>query len=70
MNALFVGFNRSYTNPTAETQLKVIGSITNLDFFGPGFVNNQDLLNGIEAWSDKKNMISFLLIVMYLNMTI
>jgi hypothetical protein len=54
MNALFVGFNRSYTNPTAETQLRVIGSITNLDFFGPGFVNNQDLLKGIEAWADKK----------------
>jgi len=48
--ALFIGVNRSYTNPTAELNILILGQIFNLSFYGPGFVSDDILNLGINNW--------------------
>jgi hypothetical protein len=55
VKALYVGFNRSYTNPTFEIQIRIFSSITDLSFYGPGFSSDQDLQMGIEKFASKYN---------------
>ena len=55
VKALYVGFNRSYTNPTFEIQIRIFTSITDLTFYGPGFSSDQDLQMGIEKFASKEN---------------
>lgn len=55
VKALYVGFNRSYTNPTFEVQIRIFSSITDLTFYGPGFSSDEDLQIGIEKFACKNN---------------
>lgn len=48
--ALFIGVNRSYTNPTAELNILILGQIFDLSFYGPGFVSDKVLKMGINSW--------------------
>lgn len=62
---LYLGFNRSYTNPTAETELRILGAIANLDYFGPGFCNKDQLALGINKWYEKNKPYDFLIVDSY-----
>lgn len=48
--ALYIGVNRSYTNPTAELNILLLGQLFNLSFYGPGFVSENILNLGINNW--------------------
>ena len=61
IKALFIGFNRSYTNPTTEIILRVLGHVCKLSYFGPGFSDNNSLSIGIDEWL--KNQESFDIII-------
>jgi hypothetical protein len=50
LRSLYLGFNRSYTNATAELTLRLLGTITQLDHFGPGFSTPEALRAGVEEW--------------------
>ena len=52
--ALYIGVNRSYTNPTAELNISIIGQIFNLSYYGPGYVNSYSLKKGINNWINSK----------------
>lgn len=51
---LYLGFNRSYTNPTAELILRIFGRIAHLDYYGPGFSDEISLSKGIEKWFNEQ----------------
>lgn len=65
MKILYLGFNRSYTNPTAETMIRVIGQIADLDYFGPGFSDQSTLEKGVEKWIDSNGSYDFLMVDSY-----
>jgi len=61
ITALFIGFNRSYTNPTTEVILRLLGHVCKLSYFGPGFSDENSLSIGIDEWL--KNQDSFDIII-------
>lgn len=55
LNALYIGFNRTYTNPTFDVQIRIFASITNLTFYGPGFSTDAELDLGVDKFADKND---------------
>lgn len=55
MRFLFIGVNRSYTNPTAETLIGVFSSFGAIDFYGPGYVSENCLKKGINLFIDQND---------------
>ena len=47
---LFIGFNNVYVNPYCNMVLKTLGSLVDLEYFGPGYVSSAELEIGIEEW--------------------
>jgi hypothetical protein len=48
IKALYIGFNRTYTNPTFDVQIRIFASILDLTFYGPGFSSDAELSLGID----------------------
>ena len=65
VSALYLGFNRSYTNPTAEIILKILGSTINLSFYGPGFSKKSELDLGLDNWIDSQKNFDFIIVDTY-----
>jgi len=65
MRVLYLGFNRSYTNPSAEVNIRIIGQISELDYFGPGFTEQSVLLKGVDEWVMDKGPYDFLMVDSY-----
>tara|TARA_Y100001958_G_scaffold98184_1_gene67827 strand:- start:16138 stop:17310 length:1173 start_codon:yes stop_codon:yes gene_type:complete len=61
LRVLFIGINRSYVNPTTDNILKAIGEFTDCYYYGPGYVSEQILEEGIEAFVQQKNNFDLLL---------
>jgi len=54
LKALYIGFNRTYTNPSFDVQIRVFASITDLTFYGPGFSSDAELNLGIDKFAENK----------------
>jgi hypothetical protein len=63
---LYIGFNRSYINPTAELYLRVLGQICDLKYYGPGFSDNFELDAGIDKWINDQEPFDFITIDSYI----
>ena len=66
INLLYLGFNRSYINLTAELYLRILGQICNLTYYGPGFSDNSALEVGIDRWLSKQQPFDFIIIDSYI----
>jgi len=64
-NLLYLGFNRSYINLTAELYLRILGQIGNLSYFGPGFSDNSALEFGVDKWIEKQEPFDFIIVDSY-----
>lgn len=64
--ALYLGFNRSYTNPTAEILLRILGSIFDLQYYGPGFSTEYELEIGFEKWIKMQDHFDFIIVDTYI----
>jgi hypothetical protein len=64
--ALYLGFNRSYTNPTAEILLRILGSILDLQYYGPGFSSEHELSLGVEKWIKLQDHFDFIIVDTYI----
>ena len=61
LRVLYIGINRSYVNPTTDNILNGIGELTDFYRYGPGYVSEQVLEEGIEAFVQQKGGFDFLL---------
>lgn len=66
MRILYLGFNRSYTNPTAELILRIFGGISDLEYYGPGFSDEISLTKGIDKWFDEQPVYDFIVVDSYI----
>jgi hypothetical protein len=62
---LYLGFNRSYTNPTAELILRILGRVSDFECYGPGFSDETSLVTGIENWIKEQPDFDFLVVDSY-----
>ena len=53
---LCLSINRQYTNNTQNLFLSVINTIADVTFYGPGYVTNKELKQGINDFIDKNNV--------------
>ncbi|HRI00233.1 MAG TPA: glycosyltransferase [Saprospiraceae bacterium] len=60
LKILLLGFNRSYSNPTAETIQRCFANVGRLIYFGPGYSSSAELEWGLEKYLDKNQDIDFL----------
>ena len=61
LRVLYIGINRSYVNPTTDHILNGIGEFTDCYRYGPGYVSEQVLEEGIEAFVQQKGGVDLLL---------
>jgi hypothetical protein len=61
LRVLYIGINRSYVNPTTDNILNGIGEFTDFYRYGPGYVSEQLLEEGIEAFVQQKGGFDLLL---------
>lgn len=66
IRVLYLGFNRSYTNPTAELILRILGRITDLEYYGPGFSDEISLSKGIDKWFEEQPSYDFIVVDSYI----
>ena len=59
---LFIGFNRVYINPFSEIVLKIIGSLGELEYYGPGYVSKKEIEMGIHKWIESKQKFEFIIV--------
>ena len=58
---LYIGINRSYVNPTTDNILSAIGEFTDCYRYGPGYVSEQVLEQGIDAFIQQKGGVDLLI---------
>lgn len=61
LRVLYIGINRSYVNPTTDNILNAMGELTDCYRYGPGYVSEQVLEQGVEAYIRKKGGVDVLL---------
>ena len=61
LRVLYIGINRSYVNPTTDHILNGIGEFTDCYRYGPGYVSEQLLEEGIETFVEQKGGVDLLL---------
>lgn len=57
---LFIGFNTDYVNPYLRIVLNSIGSIGQLEYFGPGYTTKDEMELGIFKWIENKKRFDFI----------
>ena len=61
LRVIYIGINRSYVNPTTDNILNAMGELTNCYRYGPGYVSEQVLEQGVEAFIQQKGGVDLLL---------
>ena len=59
---LFLGFNRDFISPYADIVLNILGSITDISFYGPGYSSQKELDLGIDQWIVNQEQYDFIMI--------
>lgn len=65
LRVLFVGFNRQYVNRTFSVLLRSVQAHHELDFFGPGFQDDQAMAGGPDKWIETKGPYDLVLFESY-----
>lgn len=60
MKILFVGFNAKYINPTNQLTHRMLKLFSEVVFYGPGFVNDDELQQGLESFSAEHGPFDFI----------
>jgi hypothetical protein len=50
MRILFVGFNARYINPTNQLAIRMLKLLGDVEFFGPGFIQDEELEKGLDSF--------------------
>lgn len=50
MRILFVGFNARYINPTNQLAIRMLKLLGDVEFFGPGFIQEEELERGLDSF--------------------
>ena len=59
---LFIGFNRDYINPYTDIVLNILGSLGELEYYGPGYVSKKEIEMGIHKWIESKQKFEFIIV--------
>lgn len=60
MKILFVGFNAKYINPTNQLIPRMLKLFADVTLFGPGFVSDEELSNGLIAFAEAHGPFDFI----------